>query len=88
MKILPYVRILLTSILVGFGAGIVGGFSVGLYLIFSYHKQGPSDPADGPAYVTMGRIFFGARIGAIVGLVIGIINCVCLARRRALNQPT
>jgi ABC-type nitrate/sulfonate/bicarbonate transport system permease component len=88
MKILPYVRILLTSILVGFGVGIVGGFSVGLFLMLSYHKQGPSDPADGPAYVTMGLIFLGACVGAIVGLVIGIIYCVRLARRRTLNHPT
>jgi hypothetical protein len=87
MNFLPYIGILVTSILAGAGVGFIGGGSLGWYWALGYHKQGPSDPADAPAYVTMGLMFFGACLGAIVGLVIGIILCVRLARRKTSTQP-
>jgi len=88
MKILPYIRILLTNILIGFGAGILISVSVGLYLMFTYHKQGPGDPADAPAYVAMGLMFIGACLGALGGLAVGLIFCVRFARRQSSIQST
>jgi len=86
MKILPYIQILLTNVLFGFGVGIILGFSVGLYLMLTYHKQGPRDPADAPAMVAMGLILIGSCLGAIGGLAVGIIFCVRLARRKPSIQ--
>ena len=88
MKFLPYIRILATSIVVGFGVGLVLSFSVGLGLMLSYHREGPSDPADAPAMLAMGIMLIAVCVGAIVGLIVGIIFCVRLARREALNRPT
>ena len=86
MKILPYIRILLTNILIGFGAGILISVSVGLYLMFTYHKQGPRDPGDAPAMVAMGLILIGMCLGAIGGLAVGLIFCVRFARRQSAIQ--
>jgi hypothetical protein len=87
MKISAYIGIFVTSILVGAGVGLSGGFSVGLYLMVSYHRQGPNDPADAPAYVAMGLMFFGTCLGAIGGLLVGIIRCVRLARHKPFTEP-
>ena len=87
MKILPYIRILLTNILIGFGVGFVVSFSVGLYLMLSYHKQGPRDPGDAPAMVAVGLILIGSCLGAVCGLAVGIISCLRLARRKPSIQP-
>lgn len=78
---IPYLRILLTSTLSGAGIGFLGGLSLGWYWGLSYHRQGPSDPGDAPAYVTMGLLLIGASFGAVFGLVLGIILCVRVARR-------
>jgi hypothetical protein len=87
MKISPYIRIFVTSIPIGIGVGFFGSFLVGLYLMQSYHKYGPNDPADAPAMVAMGLILLGTGAGAVVGLVIGVIRCVRLARRKPADQP-
>jgi ABC-type antimicrobial peptide transport system permease subunit len=82
MNVLPYIGILLTSTLLGAGVGFLSGWSLGWYFALGYHKHGPSDPADAPAMVAIGLMFLGACLGAIVGLVIGTIFCVHLARRK------
>ena len=87
MKILPYIRTLLTNIVIGFGVGIVVGFLVGLYLMLTYHKQGPRDPGDAPAMVAAGVILIGSCLGAVGGLAAGITFCVRLARRKPSTQP-
>ena len=86
MKIFPYIRILVTSLLVGVGVGVFVGFCVGWYLMLSYQKQGPNDPADAPAMVAMGLMFLAVGLGAIVGLTVGVIFCVRLARRKTAIQ--
>jgi hypothetical protein len=85
MNVLSYIRILVTSILAGAGLGFLSGYSLGWYLALSYHKLGPDDPADAPAMVAVGLIFLGACLGAIVGLFIGTIFCVRLARRKRVD---
>ena len=87
MNILACIRILLTSVLAGAGVGFFGGLSLGRYWALGYHKLGATDPADAPAMVTVGLMFFGACLGVIVGLVIGIILCVRSARRKVSSQP-
>ena len=57
-------------------------------LALGYHRHGPSDPDDAPVYVAMGLMLVGACLGAITGFAIGIIFCVRLARRKALNQSS
>jgi hypothetical protein len=62
--------------------GFAVAFSVGLYLMVTYHKQGPRDPGDARAMLAMGLILIGSCLGAIGGLAAGIIFCVRLARRK------
>ena len=62
-------------------AGALGGLLLGWFLALGYHKHGPTDPGDAPAYVTLGLIMVGACLGAIVGLVIGIIFSIRFVRR-------
>ena len=81
MKILVYVSVSLAGLLGGAFAGALGGMLLGWSLALSYHKHGPSDPGDAPAYVTVGLIMVGACLGAIAGFVIGIIYSFRLARR-------
>ncbi len=87
MKIFPFIRILVTSILVGVGVGVFVGFCMGWYLIVGYHKQGPNDPADAPAMVATGLMFLLVCLGALVGLTVGVIFCVRLARRKSSTEP-
>jgi hypothetical protein len=87
MKISPYIRILVTAIVVGAGVGFLCSFLVGLYLMASYHKQGPNDPTDAPAMLAMGLMLIAVCLGAIVGLTVGVIFCVRLARRKPSIQP-
>lgn len=86
MDIARYISISLAGLLAGAGVGCIGGLSVGWLLALGYHKQGPSDPGDAPAYVAIGLMLLGACLGAITGFATGIIFCVRLTRRKALNQ--
>jgi len=81
MKILSYIAISCAGLLAGAVVGAVGGLLLGWFLALGYHKQGPSDPGDAPAYVTLGLIMVGTCLGAIVGLAIGIIYSIRLVRR-------
>lgn len=71
MKFLTYISISLLGLFAGAIVGALGGMVLGWFLALSYHKHGPSDPGDAPAYVTLGLIFVGACLGAIVGLAGG-----------------
>jgi hypothetical protein len=82
MLILAYVCIPLAGVLAGAVVGCLGGLSLGWLLALTYHKHGPSDPGDAPAYVTLGLMLVGACVGAVVGLAVGIIFCVRLTRRK------
>lgn len=86
MDIVLYISISLAGLLAGAAVGCIGGLSLGWLLALGYHRQGPSDPGDAPAYVAIGLMLLGACLGAISGFAIGIIFCVRLARRKALNQ--
>jgi len=83
---LRYICISVAGLLAGVAVGSVGGLSLRWLLALGYHRQGPSDPGDAPAYVAIGLTLLGACLGAIVGLVVGIIFSVRLARRKALYQ--
>jgi hypothetical protein len=78
MKILSYIAISLAGLLAG---SVAGGLLLGWFLALGYHKHGPSDPGDAPVYVALGLMLVGAGLGAIVGLVVGIIYSVRLTRR-------
>jgi ABC-type antimicrobial peptide transport system permease subunit len=84
MDTLRYIRISVAGLLAGVAVGTVGGWSIGWLLALGYHRRGPSDPGDAPAFVALGLTLLGAFLGAIVGLVVGIILSL-RARRRALN---
>jgi hypothetical protein len=87
MDIVRYFGFSVTGLLAGTAAGCIGGLSLGwLLTLGGYHRHGPTDPGDAPAYVAIGLALTGAFLGAIVGLAIGIVLCVRLARRNALNQ--
>ena len=88
MDILGYTRVSMAGLLAGALVGCTGGLSLGWALALGYHRHGPSDPADAPAYVMLGLMLAGACLGAITGLVIGVILCVRRSRRKALNQPS
>jgi hypothetical protein len=88
MDIFLYILLSLVASLAGAAVGYVGGLALGWLLAFSYHKHGPSDPADAPVYVAIGLAMVGACLGALIGLVIGIMFCVRLARRRPSIQRT
>ena len=81
MKILAYIGISLVGLLGGAVVGALGGMLLGWFLALNYHKHGPSDPADAPAYVTLGLILVVACFGAIAGLAIAIVYSIRLARR-------
>ena len=82
MDIVRYVGFSVTGLLAGAAVGCIGGLSLGWLLALGYHRHGPSDPADAPAYVAIGLMLTGAFLGAIIGVVIGAI----LARRKALTK--
>ena len=67
---------LLGGTLLGILLGGLGGLGLGFLLARGYTKRGPSDLADGPAYVGLGLIFLGAGIGAVAGLIAGIVMCL------------
>jgi hypothetical protein len=85
MDIVRYISISLTGLLAGAAVGCIGGLSLGWLLALGHHNHGPG-PDDAPAYVAVGLSLIGAFLGAIIGFAIGIIFCVRLARRKALNQ--
>jgi membrane associated rhomboid family serine protease len=80
-KILSYIAISLAGLLAGSVAGGLGGLLLGWFLALGYHRHGPSDPGDAPVHVALGLMLVGAGLGAIVGLVVGIIYSVRLTRR-------
>lgn len=86
MDIVRYVSISIAGLLAGAAVGCIGGLSLGWLLALGYHRQGPSDPGDAPAYVAIGLMLLGACLGAITGLAIGIIFCVRLARRKSTQS--
>ena len=88
MDILTYIGISITGLVAGAAAGCISGLALGWVLAIGYHRRGPSDPGDAPAYVTMGLMLAGACLGAVVGLAISIVLCVRLARRKALTQSS
>jgi len=88
MNFISYICISLAGLLAGAVVGCIGGFSLGWLLALSYHKHGPSDPADAPVYVAIGLTLVGACLGAVIGFAIGIIYCVRLTRRKTLSQPS
>jgi hypothetical protein len=81
MKILSYIGISLAGLLAGAVMGALGGLLLGWFLALGFHKHGPSDPGDAPAYVAFGLMLVGACLGAIAGVVVGIIYSVRLAHR-------
>lgn len=88
MNLISYICISLAGLLAGGVVGCIGGLSLGWLLALSYHKHGPSDPADAPVYVAIGLTLVGACLGAVIGFAIGVIYCVSLKRRKALIQPS
>ena len=89
MNIFLYILLSLAASLAGGVMGCVGGLALGWLLAFSYHKRGPSDPADAPVYVALGLMLVGACLGALIGLVVGIIICIriAIAQRKPSIQP-
>jgi hypothetical protein len=53
MKILAYIGISISSVIAGATAGGICGLLLGWLLALGYHRHGPSDPADAPAYVAI-----------------------------------
>jgi membrane associated rhomboid family serine protease len=88
MDVLAYISISIAGLLAGAALGCIGGLSLGWLLALGYHRHGPSDPGDAPVYVSMGLMLVGACLGALAGFVIGVIYCVRLARRKALNRSS
>jgi hypothetical protein len=80
MKILSYFAISSAGLLLGAVLGAVGGFLLGWLLAFGYrnHDHGPGDA---PVYVALGLMLVGSGLGAIAGLVVGIIYSVHLTRQ-------
>ena len=81
MDILVYIAVPIAGLVAGAIGGGIGGLLLGWLAAFSYHRRGPSDPGDAPAYAAIGLTLVGACTGAVVGLVIGIIYSVRLARK-------
>jgi hypothetical protein len=82
MDIVRYISISLAGLLAGAAVGFIGGLSLGWLLALGYHRQGPSDPGDAPAYVTIGLTLVGVLLGAVVGLAIAVVLSIRLARGR------
>jgi hypothetical protein len=61
------------GVLAGVLLGGLAGLGLGILLARGYTKHGPSDIADGPAYVAIGLIFFGGVFGGLLGFIAGII---------------
>jgi hypothetical protein len=80
MKVLSYIAISVAGLLSGALVGAVGGFILGWLLAFGYRNHGHGI-GDAPVYVALGLTMVGAGLGAIAGLVVGIIYIVRLARR-------
>ena len=85
-NVIRYIFISFASLIVGGFVGCFGGMALGWLLALGYHRQGPSDPGDAPAYVALGLMFVGALAGAVAGLIVGIILCVRSARRNAADS--
>jgi ABC-type antimicrobial peptide transport system permease subunit len=82
MDIVRYIGFSVTGLLAGGAVGCLCGLSLGWLLALGYHRHGPSDPGDAPAYVAIGLVLVGTILGAITGLVTGFI----LARRKSLVE--
>lgn len=82
-----YVSISILGVIAGASVGTVGGLSLGWLLMLSHHHpRGPSRIDDAPVYAAMGLTMLGACLGAIVGLALGIVYFVRLARQKVLGQ--
>jgi hypothetical protein len=83
MNSLRYVLNSIAGLVAGTAVGGLGGWFLGWMLALGYHKRGPSDPGDAPAYAMIGFIMLGACLGAVVGFVVGIIVSVRQTRQKA-----
>lgn len=81
-----YTRISAATSVAGTMVGVIGGWALGWFLALDYHKRGPADPTDAPAYVALGLMMLGSLVGALVGLVFGIVLSMRLAHRGAPVQ--
>ena len=80
MKVLTYIAVSLAGLLSGAVVEAVGGFLLGWLLAVGYSKN-DHRPNDAPVYVALGLMLLGAGLGAIAGMVVGIIYSARLTRR-------
>lgn len=82
MNVLRYFITSIGGLAAGSLIGGIGGLLLGWLFSFGYYRQGPSDPGHAPVYVALGLALVGTCVGAMLGLLIGAIYSVRLARRK------